>query len=1483
MGHGNMTSKSYARQATRHHGIRHNHQFTLNPATHAIRNAIALGLALTVSSPVFANGCDVSDPSKAVCDGFFGHTISYSIDDLNITVGGDFHTHILPAGGYAGIELYAANGSITLASAAHIQTSDAAGILAFAPNGDVSVENSGDIVTSNADGIDAYSVHGDVTVINDGSIGASAVTGGFIHGIVAVSTYGDTSIGNHGDITTTASNGYGNAASYGVIAAGYHSTLENDGSINAHGSTVYGLGMAVGTDATGYDASTNNSGIIHGDFHADTGYAGATGIRNVASSYSGVYNGAGGSVSADATAGFGKTIAYGVMASGNTIVVTNKGSIAATSNADRGVAYATGSSATNFYGSSAQTSNAGTISASANAGSTYGNAQSTGANTVAGTNASLVSYGDISATATANGDRSFAKAIGAHNGANYATQDNHGSIGASASVGFGGVAYAFGSYSSGKYGVTSNNAGSISASASTNQGFASAHALFDYSYRGDVVTTNSGDISATAFAAGDASTTFGGYAYAFGTHSYAKYNTHVFNSGTISATANAPFGIAQATGAYLEGKTASTLVNDGSILATASASSYQAFATGSDVNGRDHALTINHGFISGVAYGDFGTATAIGSGTGTWGIHGIAELDNDGQISGVANAYAGNAHATGANVLGIVTGTTNNDGSISAAAYAAHGVAGATGSRTYAFYNDAALVNTHSIVAHADAGDAGKAYAYGGLVLGADHGNIYNGVDGAISASTVASGNHAGQAFSVGTVSLGNNASLVNHGQIDATASTTGYSHAIATGATVSGDFATYSNSISYFYGSIHNVASYADNAGNIEANATAGDGIATATGLNVISAYGDANVVNAGNINATASGGTGAATGLSVTGNTATTNNAGTIHATFDGAGGKAYGAVVDSIGDVRFTNSGSITATAASDAVGIALNTSTSTTLVNSGAITAASTAATSIAVRTGDSTDTIRNTGTLSGALVTGGGDDDFTNGAHGTWNAVGSSDFGSGNDAIANAGTIHLRNAAITLGSGDGTGNQFANSGWITGSGDNRIDMGALNPNPFTNTGMLDLRNGVAGDTLVLAGDFAGNGEVSLDVGTLHRTSDMLHIAGNVTAGSVTIVNVNLVDVPATASSTVPVVDVSGDSTAGSFVLGVVQFDQARNFLTATAVNLLGNIDTSNAKPDVFSVGVAVTGLTDSGSLAASIAPGVQNLMISEVGTWRQRMGVLDKNTRGNVTAWSRVFQDSGTVNPGHVANNFGQGGNFAFDQTNSGEEVGVDFAVSDTFSAGLVLGKAQASQHLDGAGIGRNRIRGDTRGIDATWINSNGFYLDGTYRWMNFDARLNSAAGESRATGKASAFNVELGRAWAIGDGVKLEPQVQYTRTSVDHVDTLSGALNGFNPKGGDSSRGRAGLLVSKDVMASGGTVWTPYASVNAVREFDGNNTFAIDGNFSGATSTKGTSSLVEGGLNLRTGKLSVFGGVNWQDGGALKSFVGGQVGLHYTW
>jgi outer membrane autotransporter protein len=710
------------------------------------------------------------------------------------------------------------------------------------------------------------------------------------------------------------------------------------------------------------------------------------------------------------------------------------------------------------------------------------------------------------------------------------------------------------------------------------------------------------------------------------------------------------------------------------------------------------------------------------------------------------------------------------------------------------------------------------------------------------------------------------------------------------------------------------------DNAGTVSASALIGGadtlGAATATGIFAASgSLGFVNVSNAGTINATATaigqanaigvhgiatdvtvalaaggsvsalaiGISGSAIGLSVTGDVITASNAGILSAEFVGAG-DTYGALISSLtGEVTFTNSGSITATNADHAVGVQLDSLTATTLINSGSITSVSVTGDNLAVRTGASIDAIQNTGTINGGLFTGDGDDTFDNAVGGIWNTTASSDFGAGDDTIINAGMINLDNATITLGGFAASGNVFTNTGTIRVAGDtNTIDLDAGNPLAFTNTGTISFQDGMPDDRLTIIGDFAGQGSLDMDVSQLNNAGDLLYINGNVVDGSVTTINTHVLDLlPTAATGTVAVVNVSGDSSADSFVLGDVTFDSSRSFLTVQAIGLQSEIDASNATADVFSIDFAVNGLSETGALAAAFVPAVQRLMNSQVGTWRQRMGVIDKMAHGP-SVWARAFSDNGTVNPSHQESNFGQDGDLAFDQRSSGEEVGVDYAFNEAFSVGLLVGKAQASQSLNRTGLGSSKLDGNTNGVYATWISPAGFYVDASYRRMSFDAKLNSAAGQTRTDGQADAFNVEAGYAWTLGEGLKLEPQLQYTHTTIDEVDTLEGAMAGFTPEEGTSSRARAGVAVRKS-FDTGRTVWTPYATLSAVREFDGDYAYSIDGAFFGGTSTEGTSALVEGGLNVRTGNLSFSGGVNWQDGGALESVIGGQLGVRYSW
>ena len=77
--------------------------------------------------------------------------------------------------------------------------------------------------------------------------------------------------------------------------------------------------------------------------------------------------------------------------------------------------------------------------------------------------------------------------------------------------------------------------------------------------------------------------------------------------------------------------------------------------------------------------------------------------------------------------------------------------------------------------------------------------------------------------------------------------------------------------------------------------------------------------------------------------------------------------------------------------------------------------------------------------------------------------------------------------------------------------------------------------------------------------------------------------------------------------------------------------------------------------------------------------------------------------------------------------------------------------------------------------------------------------------------------------------------------------------------------------------------WTPYGSINAIREFDGEMTYTVADNFFGSTSTEGSSAMAELGLGVQTGGWGFTIGANWIDGGAVKSTVGGQAVVRFAW
>ncbi|GAB3350767.1 autotransporter outer membrane beta-barrel domain-containing protein [Lysobacter tyrosinilyticus] len=1365
--------------------------------------------------------------------------------------------------------------------------------------------------TATARGARVYGMY--TAVSNYDALTASATADGgtaMAKGAESIGYFGS-SVDNAADILAVANADGGVATAMGSYSLGFifSSYTNNTGTIvaDASGASADALGVLNAALYLG-DAITTNDGDIHAIAEGTVAPYGeeeavAIGVYNFAMYYDSAVDNRGSIfASAEATEdifgtyGFLQAKAIGVQALaaygyGETSIV-NTGDINAAALTSQGYASAWGAVAQSGAYGSAAIENDRLITSYAHSEIGIGTAIGAYALTVAGTS-QLINHGDIVATADAErgivnvtidyADATGVRVLSIPYGAGETIVDNYGNIQAHARIygGFGyatgveaysqntsihnatdanilatvnaelfGAAFAMGIEAGGTYSVDVANDGAITAYAhanaysDANYGFlgttAATGVYANASYKGDAMVVNNGDINAIALSENSVGWAQG-MAGATGVNAYAKYDATIVNAGDINAIAESEFGIVGAYGAVARGKYSSNIINQAgsSIVASATVgslagdqSSGRAVSFGTQIfkRGMEDAVTYNAGSIvshavvtpdgTGVPIGSI--ATAFGSSIGYNSAVIRGEVTNVGSIEALASADFGYASAYGAFVATDREALITNDGDIQTGASATGGNAFAVGTYAYALHR--------TVSYNCDA--YGCDWANPIVVIDDGRSLIEN-----TNQITVAAAAQGGVGYSYGAVALGAlNADVSNSGRISAV---TDAEDALAIGVLANS-----------FYGSAG-----LQNDGDIIAIAD-GD-IANAYGAQILGAYGDlsngylaATLTNSGRILARADGTTVTATGVQVTGRNGDgirIDNTGTIMAAAYGADATATAIAMDSYGSNTLTNTGTIAAFGDGMRIAIASG---------SGAIA------------------NISNGGSITGAILTGGLDDSFDNTAGATWHVVGDSDLGNGDDRIVNNGAIFLDNAAIRLG-GYVNGNTFDNFGLIGVSGSNVLDMD--NPFPVSNNGTISFVDGAPDDTLTIVGDFAGDGAINLDVSTLNLASDRLYIDGSVIEPTTQTINVNLTGAINAPSTAIPLVSVSGSSTASDFVLGNVGYG-ANGFLTL-GFNLESSIDASNARDDVFSLGVDVTGLNDAGSLAAAIAPGAQRLVDAQVGTWRQRMGVLPTTSDTVAAPWLRMFASSGDVDAKHDSN-FGAGGVFGFHQSNHGWEFGLDFRASEHLAIGVLFGKSDGNQSLDGGG--NDRLDGTAFGVYATWLSANGFYVDLSQRRVDVDARPRMSNAAVPSDAKADAFNIEAGfTAWKLA-GVNVVPQLQYTRTRIDELDPVQDGASTFVSDGGVSSRGRLGVAFDKSFQASGFTL-TPYGSLNVVREFDGEYDYSVNSGLLGSTRTDGTSSMLELGLGVRKGGLSLSGGMNWTDGGAQQGVMGGQVVVRYGW
>jgi hypothetical protein len=1439
-------------------------------------------------------------------------------------------------GGYA---TTTSAGSIDASASTDAGFAGAWGLIGLA--GDTAyVVNDGDIavVAQSADGealaAGIYARAGVLaSVSNLGNVSAVAGTGtGDASAYGALVYAGFTGIGvlvNGGDLAATATvAGAGDAVAIGGYLIAEVATAFNDGSASASASTADGTADARALSVYGAYSAISNYGDVTAT--ASTGNGDATAMGTSAFGYFGAATNNSNDIEAHATATAGLATAYGAYNLGVIFgaYTTNTGAIAATAQGEMAVAQGVVNAA--LYLGNAITVNDGSIVATAEGGiAPYGETEAIafGVYNLAMIYDSIVeNSGSIfaQAIATADLDDGFtqAKAIGAaaFNGYGYGDTGivNRGDIGA-ISVTDRGYAVAWGAVvrSGGAYGgaTTLDNAGTIHAEARSDIGISMTLGAYVASLMGDASVTNTGDITAYSRTERGIPGVFANTASATGVYTRAMYGaTSLVNTGAIVGHAVGYGALAYAHGVQSYGDTiAIDNAAGASIVAIAEAERFGlGAATAIEAHGVYGVDITNagdiyaHGSARGWAEGEY---VFLGS-AGAFGIYaessffGNVAVTNTGNVTAIAEASEnvnGPSAAAGANGIlayGKYDATVVNAGDVFASATSDLGIAGAYGVQVHGKYSGN-LVNEAgaTIIAIAQVGslpgeeNAGRVIAFGTHTFGTDHGYTVN--DGTVVAHAIATADDTSNEFptmanayglSIGANSSGLDALIVNRGDVEARASA---DFGIATA------YGTYVNTF-------HD--SRTENSGSILATAIAGQGDALAVGAHVNSIHfdyyvpctpygcdysnpiftpdaGEASLANAGTVVAAAyaQDGTARSYGVGVFGGFgADVANTGDITAIAEAEHATATGVFVAAPYDsVDVVNAGTVLAAAYgpdATAIGLRMESGGVNTLVNAGTIAALGDGGRIAVSSSADAAASLVNHGTLVGAIVTGNLADTLANGAGALWHAVGDSDFGAGADVVTNAGTIVLDDAAVRLGAA-GDGDAFANTGLIRVSGSgNTIELPG---GTFANDGVISFLDGVADDRLSVLGDFAGDGAILLDVSGLTQASDRLYVGGSVTGSQV--LDVNLLTAPTAASTLIPLVFVDGDATADSFALGNVAY--ATNGFLALDFNLDANIDATNASADVFSLGMTVTGLNGAGALASVLAPGVQGVVNAQVGSWRQRMGVASGKRDGVLEPWLRLFSDSGDIAPTH-SGNFGPGGDFGFHQSNRGWELGLDTRPSGNLALGMLIASSEGSQQLD-SGAGRADLDARTVGIYGTWT-ADSFYLDVSQRWIGIDARLESTAGLQRTEANASAFSVEAGyTAWTVGS-LHVVPQVQYTHSRVGDIEDLQGGASTFADDGGLSSRVRLGVAFDRTFEAAG-YAWTPFGTLNAVHELDGDYDHAINDGLHGTTSIDGTSMQVELGLEARKGRFSVTGSVNRTDGGALDGITGGQMTVRYRW
>lgn len=440
------------------------------------------------------------------------------------------------------------------------------------------------------------------------------------------------------------------------------------------------------------------------------------------------------------------------------------------------------------------------------------------------------------------------------------------------------------------------------------------------------------------------------------------------------------------------------------------------------------------------------------------------------------------------------------------------------------------------------------------------------------------------------------------------------------------------------------------------------------------------------------------------------------------------------------------------------------------------------------------TVTPTGTIDGHVDLSDGDDRLVN--NGTFNAVGDSDFGEGTDSFVNTGTLAVRPGMTTAGA---------------------VTFAGLES--FTNSGLIDLRNGIAGDTLTLPGGFTGTGASTLGldvaISAAGATADRLVVGGAAT-GSTMVVLKQLAPNSGLLVTDLVLVDAGAGSTPGAFALAGAGSNQGLVHYSLVY---------DAAASDYALYGTPGTQAYE----LAKASDGARQIFYRTDDAWSAHMqsvrdargDTADDGARHGSALWGQSFGSTDSSRSSEQATAFGQSQNVALDNRQDffGGQLGYDVGgVSGTRGAVFGVTGGYASSTLNFRGSADRLTYDAVNGGAYVSFNAGSFFLDGLAKYEHYWMRANMPGAGIGQKLHGNSYGGKAQAGFRFGsDRFFAEPSVsvEYSRTDID---TLVADASTLDFDKADGLRGQAGLRIGTD-MTSGTTRTSLYASGSVVHEF----------------------------------------------------------------